>query len=256
MDKKTVKEIKEASELLDLKDYIDFIEKIKDDNRKSVQNIIKSLLKKIEKEKNEDIRLETMCEYEMDSRKKGYIYIGGIDEAGRGPLAGPVVAAVAIFDSETKIRGVNDSKKLSEKKRNELFDEIKEKALDFGIGIVDNDTVDDINILNATYEAMKRAVNCLKIKPDILLMDAVIIKDLDIEQISLIKGDQKSISIAAASILAKVTRDEIMYQYDLQYPEYDFKSNKGYGTAKHYESIEKCGITPIHRKSFLKNINY
>ena len=195
-----------------------------------------------------------MWEFESKYRNEGYKTICGVDEAGRGPLAGPVVASVVVFNKNTKIEGINDSKKLSEAKREELFDIIKEQALDYGIGIVNNDDIDKYNILNATYMAMKKALNCLKQKPDYLLVDATTIPGIDIPQNPIIKGDFKSISIAAASILAKVTRDSIMYQYDEIFPEYGFKSHKGYGTKEHYEAIEKYGITRIHRKSFLKNI--
>ena len=187
-------------------------------------------------------------------RLKGFNKICGIDEAGRGPLAGPVVAAVVVFKPGTKIEGINDSKKLSEAKRNELFDIIKNEALDYGIGIVQRDEIDEYNILNATYMAMKKAINCLKKSPDYLLVDAAHIPDIDIAQKAIIKGDSKSISIAAASILAKVTRDSLMYEYDKMYPEYGFSSHKGYGTDQHYQAIRQHGITPIHRKSFLKNI--
>ena len=159
-----------------------------------------------------------------------------------------------MFKPNTKIEGINDSKKLSEAKREELFDIIKEEALDYGIGIVNNEEIDKHNILNATYMAMKKALNCLKNIPDYLLIDAATIPGIDIHQKPIIKGDSKSISIAAASILAKVTRDNIMYQYDEIFPEYGFKSHKGYGTKEHYEAIEKYGITRIHRKSFLKNM--
>jgi ribonuclease HII len=159
-----------------------------------------------------------------------------------------------VFKPNTKIEGINDSKKLSEAKREELFDIIKEQALDYGIGIVNNNEIDEFNILNATYMAMKKAINCLKKSPDYLLIDAATIPGVDTPQKPIIKGDSKSISIAAASILAKVTRDSIMYQYDEMYPEYGFKSHKGYGTKEHYAAIENQGITPIHRKSFLKNM--
>ena len=192
--------------------------------------------------------------FENEGYQKGYTYIGGIDEAGRGPLAGPVVAAVVVFKPGTKIEGINDSKKLSEAKRDELFDIIKEQALDYGIGIVQKDEIDEYNILNATYMAMKKAINCLKKTPDYLLVDAAHVPDVNIDQKSIIKGDSKSISIAAASILAKVTRDSLMYEYDKMYPEYGFASHKGYGTDQHYKAIREHGITPIHRKSFLKNI--
>ena len=251
---KSVKEIKEIADSLEESQYIEFIEKLKGDDRKSVQKIAISMAKKLDKARAEEKRLETINTYENEGYSKGYTYIGGIDEAGRGPLAGPVVAAVVVFKPGTKIKYINDSKKLSEEKRNELFDIIKEEALDFGIGIVNNEEIDEYNILNATYMAMKKAINCLKKSPDYLLIDAVHIPGININQNPIVKGDAKSISIAAASILAKVTRDSIMYQYDDIYPEYGFAHHKGYGTSEHYKAIEEFGITPIHRKTFLKNI--
>lgn len=254
MKGKSVKEIKEIIESVKEDEYQKYIDILNQDDRKSVQNLAKSLSKKLEKIKKEEERLELINTFENEGYKNGYIYIGGVDEAGRGPLAGPVVASVVVFEKDTKIPYVNDSKKLSEAKREELFDIIKEKALDYGIGIVDNDEIDEYNILNATYMAMKKAINSLNKKPDYLLLDAVTIPDLDIKQFPIIKGDAKSISIAAASILAKVTRDRLMYKYDEIYPQYGFKHHKGYGTKEHYEAIENFGITPIHRKSFLKNV--
>ncbi len=189
--------------------------------------------------------------------------IGGIDEAGRGPLAGPVVAACVVLGENFDIVGIDDSKKLSPKKREELFEKITSKALAYGIGIEDNNVIDEINILQATMRAMKTAAleanRSLeeKVGKDgikLLLLDAVSLKDIDIRQESVIKGDAKSLSIAAASIIAKVTRDRIMTEYHEEYPYYGFDSNKGYGTKAHYEGINNHGITPIHRKTFLKNL--
>ncbi|MCC0691868.1 MULTISPECIES: ribonuclease HII [Clostridioides] len=254
MQNKSVREIKEIIETLEVEKYMQYIELLRVDDRKSVQSLAIKLAKKLDNIRREEERLETINIFENEGYNKGYLYIGGIDEAGRGPLAGPVVASVVVFKKNTKIEGVNDSKKLSEAKRDELFEVIKKEALDYGIGIVNNEEIDEFNILNATYMAMKKAINCLKQAPDYLLVDAATIPGIDIAQNPIVKGDSKSISIAAASILAKVTRDSIMYQYDRVYPEYGFKSHKGYGTKEHYEAIEKHGITPIHRKSFLKNI--
>ncbi|CEN26165.1 ribonuclease HII [[Clostridium] sordellii] len=254
MKEKSVKEINSIIENISTDEYLKYIDILKDDERKSVKNIAVKLAKKLDKMRAENERLEMINIFENEGYEKGFTYIGGIDEAGRGPLAGPVVAAVVVFKPGTKIEGINDSKKLSEAKRDELFDIIKEEALDYGIGIVQKDEIDEYNILNATYMAMKKAVNCLKQKPDYLLVDAAHIPDVDIEQKSIIKGDSKSISIAAASILAKVTRDSIMYEYDKMYPEYGFASHKGYGTDQHYKAIREHGITSIHRRSFLKNI--
>ena len=207
-------------------------------------------------------KLETMQEYERSLRVSGAKYVAGVDEVGRGPLAGPVVTACVILPEDFDVLGVDDSKKLSEKKREALYDVILEKAVAWGIGRADNHLIDEINILEATKVAMKEAVEkadrmlCEKTGEGIshILFDAMTIKDIETPQTSLIKGDAKSLSIAAASILAKVTRDREMVEYHQQYPDYAFDSNKGYGTKAHYEGIEKKGITPIHRKSFLKNI--
>lgn len=254
MKDKSVKDIKEIIENLEVDRYLEYIDILRSDERKSVQNIALKLAKRLDAIRKEEERLELINTFENEGYSNGYTYIGGIDEAGRGPRAGPVVAAVVVFKPGTKIAGINDSKKLSEAKRDELFNIIKAQALDYGIGIVNNEEIDEYNILNATYMAMKKAINCLKNTPDYLLIDAATIPGIEVAQKPIIKGDSKSISIAAASILAKVTRDSLMYQYDDIYPEYGFKGHKGYGTKEHYEAIEGNGITPIHRKSFLKNI--
>ncbi|MBR5315473.1 MAG: ribonuclease HII [Firmicutes bacterium] len=190
-------------------------------------------------------------------------FVAGVDEVGRGPLAGPVVTACVVLPEDFDVLGIDDSKKVSEKKREELFSQIIEKSLAYGIGIMDNNIIDEINILEATKAAMKEAVlnadAMLKAKQGegigFLLLDAVELKDVSIAQSSVIKGDAKSLSIAAASIVAKVTRDRMMVEYHEQYPYYAFDSNKGYGTKAHYEGIAEHGITPIHRKSFLKNLD-
>ena len=197
-------------------------------------------------------RLEEMSVYEKEYEKYGYVC--GIDEAGRGPLAGPVVAAAVILPKDEKILFVNDSKKLSEKKREALFEEIKTKAVSYGIGIVDEKTIDEMNILQATYEAMRIAVSKLNPEPDVCLNDAVTIPDLNRLQVPIIKGDAKSVSIAAASILAKVTRDRLMKGLAEDYPEYGFEKHKGYGTKAHMDAIRQHGPSPVHRKTFLKNI--
>lgn len=207
--------------------------------------------KKALKLAQEKERIENMCVYEKEY--EGFSYICGIDEAGRGPLAGPVVAGAVVLPKDCRILYVNDSKKLSEKKRDELFDVIKEEALSYGIGIVSPERIDEINILHATYEAMHEAVNKLSVKPDILLNDAVTIPGIDVKQIPIIKGDAKSLSIASASILAKVTRDRLMTEYDSLYPEYGFARHKGYGTKVHIEAIKEYGPCPIHRRTFIKN---
>lgn len=202
---------------------------------------------KLEKELN---RLEQMREYEK--LYQDYDFICGIDEAGRGPLAGPVAAGAVILPKDCRILYLNDSKKLSETRREELYLEIKEKALAYGVGIVNAGLIDEINILQATYEAMRQAVSLLSEKPDIFLNDAVIIPGIDSgKQVKIIKGDAKSVSIAAASVLAKVTRDHMMMEYDGIYPQYGFAKHKGYGTQDHMNAIREFGICPIHRRSFL-----
>ena len=199
----------------------------------------------------ERARLEQMREYEH--QYASYKAICGIDEAGRGPLAGTVVAGAVILVPDCEILYLNDSKKLSPKRREELFAEIQEKAVSWSVGIVDAGEIDRINILQATYEAMRKAIAGLKLVPDLLLNDAVVIPEVETEQVKIIKGDAKSVSIAAASILAKVTRDRMMEQYDSLYPEYGFAKHKGYGTAAHMAALQKHGLCPIHRKTFLKN---
>ena len=196
-------------------------------------------------------RLEKMKEYE--NAYSACSAICGIDEAGRGPLAGPVAAAAVILPRDCQILFLNDSKKLSEKKRGELFQEIKEKAVSYGIGIVSPERIDEINILQATYEAMRQAISQLSPSPDLLLNDAVTIPGVDIRQIPIVKGDAKSVSIAAASILAKVTRDEMMKEYDRIFPEYGFAKHKGYGTAAHIAAIREYGPCPIHRRTFIQH---
>lgn len=197
-------------------------------------------------------RTEEMKRYEKEYAQ--YAYICGIDEVGRGPLAGPVVAGAVILPKDCSLLYLNDSKKLSEKKREELYEKIMESAVAVGIGYNTPARIDEINILQATYEAMREALANLSVKPDLLLNDAVTIPKVDIKQVPIIKGDAKSISIAAASIVAKVTRDRLMVKYDEVYPGYGFASHKGYGTAMHMEAIRKYGPTPIHRKSFIKNL--
>lgn len=209
-------------------------------------------LKKAAKLEAEKQRIEAMREYE--EMYDTFSYICGIDEAGRGPLAGPVVAGAVVLPKGCRILYVNDSKKLSEKKREMLYDVILNEAVSVGVGIVSPERIDEINILNATYEAMREAINNLTVKPDILLNDAVTIPDVDIEQVPIIKGDAKSLSIASASIIAKVTRDRLMYHYDELYPEYGFAKHKGYGTKLHTDVLKEIGPCPIHRKTFITKI--
>ena len=199
-------------------------------------------------------RLEKLKEIEKDLYLKGFNKVCGIDEAGRGPLAGPVVVAAVVMRKDSFIEGVNDSKKVSEKKREKLYEEITSTALSWGVAIIDQKEIDDINILNATKKGLTEALMQLSEKPDIILVDALTgIDTLGIPYQSIIKGDAKSYSIAVASIIAKVTRDRIMRQWDEIYPEYGFEKHKGYGTKAHIEVIKRDGICPIHRKSFVKN---
>ena len=211
------------------------------------------MMRKISEEKLalERVRLEGMREFE--NKYSDLAYIAGIDEAGRGPLAGPVVAAAVILPKDIFLPFLNDSKKVTEKRRDVLFDEIKQNAIAYGIGIASNTLIDEINILQATYEAMREAIHALEKTPDVLLVDAVHIPDINIKQVGIVKGDAKSVNIAAASILAKVTRDRIMAEYDKIYPEYGFASNKGYGTATHIAALKEVGPCAIHRKSFIGN---
>ena len=206
-------------------------------------------------------KLQTMQVYERDLRAAGKRYIAGVDEVGRGPLAGPVVAACVILPEDFDVLGVDDSKKLSEKKREQLYDAILSEALAYGIGMRDNASIDEINILEATKEAMRYAIleaeQALRAKTgcgiDHILIDALTLSEVAIPQTGIVKGDGASLSIAAASILAKVTRDRMMIEYDSIYPGYAFAKNKGYGTKAHYEGLQAQGMTPIHRRSFLKN---
>ncbi len=202
----------------------------------------------------ERARIYEMLSYEREKRNEGYKYIAGVDEAGRGPLAGPVCAAAVILPDDVFIEGINDSKKLTEKRREELFDIIREKAIAYNICMVDEKRIDEINILNATYEAMNGAVNGLNVTPDYVLIDGNRIGGMTLPHETVVKGDAKSVSIAAASILAKVSRDRFITKMAQKYPEYGFEKHKGYGTAAHNEAILKYGPCPIHRRTFLKKL--
>ncbi len=230
---------------------MDLAQLLKDDSRKSVQALGNSMLRKLAKTQQLIEKFEKMNFFENEAKGYGFQLIAGIDEVGRGPLAGPVVAAAVILKPGVQILGLDDSKKLSEKTREQLYIEIQENALAIGVGQIENERIDEINILNASKEAMLIAVSLLGQAPDCLLIDAVEL-DTVIPQKSMFKGDQLSNSIAAASIIAKVERDRLMVQYDQTYPGYDFRSNKGYGTKKHYSGLEIEGLTPIHRRTFLK----
>ena len=240
-------ELKAASEnMLPL-----FIAEYEQDERRGVQTLVEQARRKLDKYKEELARIDKLKTYEREYAAYGAIC--GIDEVGRGPLAGPVVAGAVILPKDCDILYINDSKKLTEKKREELYHVIMEKAVAVGIGMAGPQRIDEINILQATYEAMREAVGKLAVKPDLLLNDAVTIPQIDIRQVPIIKGDAKSISIGAASIVAKVTRDRLMVEYDKVMPEYGFASNKGYGSAAHIEALKKYGPSPIHRKTFIKN---
>ena len=250
---KSISEIKAELENADKDTRESLLELCKKDTRKGVLKLVEKYEKQKAAMAEELECLKKMHEFE--DKYSEYEYIAGIDEAGRGPLAGPVVAASVILPKDCEILYLNDSKQLSAKRRDELFDEIKQKAIAYGIGIVSQGRIDDINILQATYEAMREAIGRMSEKqnPDLLLVDAVHIPDVDIKQVGIVKGDAKSVSIAAASILAKVTRDRFMVEMDKLYPEYGFASHKGYGSKSHIEAIKKYGASPIHRQTFIKN---
>ena len=228
-----------------------FITEYQTDERAGVIKLVAQAKKRLHDLQVEMERIEQLKVYEKKYDDCGYIC--GIDEVGRGPLAGPVVAGAVILPKDCKILYINDSKKLSAKKREELYDVIMEQAVAVGIGMASPQRIDEINILQATYEAMREAIQKLSVKPDILLNDAGTIPQVDIRQIPIIKGDAKSISIGAASIVAKVTRDRLMEEYAMVLPEYDFASNKGYGSAAHIAALKQYGPSPIHRSSFIKN---
>lgn len=249
---KKISQVKLEFMQADINGILALLDSYKEDDRSGVITICNQYRQRLEEYKKELVRLDDMKKYEK--KYNDYTYICGIDEVGRGPLAGPVVACAVILPKDCNILYINDSKKLTEKKREELYDEIIASAISFGVGSIPPAKIDEINILQATYEAMRQAVLNMNVKPDILLNDAVTIPDINIKQIPIIKGDAKSISIAAASIIAKVTRDRLMVAYDKIFPEYDFAANKGYGSPKHISAIKEFGLTPIHRRSFVKGI--
>lgn len=247
-----ISEIKEILKNTDMAHIRKTMEEFARDERSGVQRLLQQYERKAEKYEAELARIEAMRVYE--NKYPDAEYICGIDEVGRGPLAGPVVTCAVVLPKDCRILYVNDSKKLSEKKREELFDEIMEKAISVSVALESPQVIDDINILQATYQAMKKSIEGLTVCPDIVLADAVTIPGITPLQEAIIKGDAKSISIAAASIVAKVTRDRMMIEYDKLYPQYDFASNKGYGTEKHIQALKKFGATAIHRQSFLRNL--
>ena len=241
--------IKEKLQAASIEELPALFHSYEQDERAGVQAAIEKAKKRITAYEKELARCEVLKKYEKEYACYGHIC--GIDEVGRGPLAGPVVAGAVILPKDCDILYINDSKKLSEKKREELYDVIMEKAVAVGLGYSTSERIDEINILQATYEAMRQAIGALAVTPDILLNDAVTIPQVEIRQVPIIKGDAKSISIGAASIIAKVTRDRLMVQYDEIYPEYGFASNKGYGAQVHIEALKKYGPCPIHRKTFI-----
>ena len=253
MEGLSIGDIKRILNSTDITEIPSTIEKFKNDSRAGVKSLISAFDKKYKCYLDELERIKTISEYENYLYNKGVIYVAGIDEVGRGPLAGPVVTAIVILKKDCSILGINDSKKLSQSKREELYEKICEESIDYSVGIVSPEEIDEINILQATYKAMRKAIDGLKIKPNHILVDALTIPEVDLPQTGIIKGDEKSISIGAASIIAKVTRDRMMVEYDKVYPGYGFADNKGYGSAKHIEAIKKQGICPLHRKSFVKN---
>ena len=251
MTEKKIGEIREELRAVSDRELPSFIETYKADERGGVVKLVEQAGKRLEKLEAERARIENLKKYEKEYAEYGYIC--GIDEVGRGPLAGPVVAGAVILPKDCDILYINDSKKLTAAKREELYDIIMEKAVAVGIGMASPARIDEINILQATYEAMREAISKLSVKPELLLNDAVTIPGVDIRQVPIIKGDAKSISIGAASIVAKVTRDRMMAEYDIIMPEYGFASNKGYGSAEHIAALKKVGPSPIHRASFIKN---
>lgn len=244
----TIKEVKERLAMIDELDHPLFEELIYD-ARAGVQSAINKRKRELQKQVEEDLRLEKMLAYEKELYAQGVQLIAGVDEVGRGPLAGPVVAAAVILPENCKIPGLNDSKKIPKSKHQAIYQAVLDQALSIGIGVKDNRIIDQVNIYEATKLAMLEAIQELEPQPQHLLIDAMKL-DLPISQTSIIKGDANSLSIAAASIVAKVTRDQMMTAYDQDYPGYDFAQNAGYGTSKHLEGLEKQGVSPIHRRSF------
>ena len=244
----TIKEVKERLAMIDELDHPLFEELILD-GRAGVQAAISKRKRELQKQVDEDLRLEGMLAYEKELYTQGIDLIAGVDEVGRGPLAGPVVAAAVILPKACKIPGLNDSKKIPKSKHKAIYEAVLQNAIAIGIGVKDNHVIDQVNIYEATKLAMMEAIGQLEPQPQHLLIDAMKL-DLPIPQTSIIKGDANSLSIAAASIVAKVTRDQMMEEFDCEYPGYDFTQNAGYGTANHLAGLHKLGVTPIHRRSF------
>ena len=251
MDKK-IADIRSYLDSVDIDSLPNALVEFEADARVGVKKLLETYNKKYEKYCKEEERLESLHFYENLLYERGYSLLAGIDEVGRGPLAGPVVACAVILPKSTTIRGINDSKKLSESKRIELDAEIRQKAIAIGIGAVDQSIIDQINILQATYQAMRIAIQNLSTPPDSILIDAVTVPNIRIPQTAIVKGDEKSISIGAASIVAKVARDAMMVEYHEKYSQYSFDKNKGYGSNEHVQAIRQYGLCPLHRRSFTK----
>ncbi len=248
--KLTLKEVEQEIIGFEPSRALEYLNHIQDKYSLNVSRLIQKYTKMLKAIEQERARIQEMSIYEKDAFINGVNYVAGIDEAGRGPLAGPVVSAAVILPKDIFIENLKDSKKLSPNKREKIFDEIKQKAIAYGIGMVDEKFIDEINILNATKLAMKKAVKTLNPIPELLLIDAVYLGEINIKQKVITNGDNLSVSIAAASILAKVTRDRIMEELDLVYPHYGFGKHKGYGTKEHIDAIKKYGLCPVHRISF------
>ena len=251
---KTIQEIREEFEKASVEDYAELYARYQEDERKGVVQLIAKHRKIEEKLEQEKKRIYRMQEFERKYGHKGLLC--GVDDVGRGPLAGPVAAGAVILPPDCQILYLNDSKKLAPQKREELYSVIMDKAVAVGIGWAGPERIDEINILQAAYEAMRQAVENLQVKPQVLLNDAVTIPHIEIEQVPIVHGDARSLSIAAASVVAKVSRDRLMLEYDKEMPQYGFASHKGYGSAAHYKALRKYGPSPIHRKSFLRKFEH
>ena len=248
----SIQKIKEQLQAASIEELPEQIRLYEGDERSGVQKLLVSARKKIAAYEQEVLRTENLKQYEREYCAYGHIC--GIDEVGRGPLAGPVVAGAVILPKDCDLLYINDSKQLSAAMRENLYEKIMEKAVACAVGYATPERIDEINILQATYEAMREAIQKLQVTPGLLLNDAVTIPGVSIPQVPIIKGDAKSISIGAASIIAKVTRDRLMVEYDKVFPQYDFAGNKGYGSAAHIQALKKYGPTPIHRRSFIKEL--
>lgn len=253
MKKIKIGELKTIIEECDITQFNTLKESLKSDSRINIQLLLAKKQRQFDKEFKAQEEYNLRKVYENKLSKDNFSFIAGMDEVGRGPLAGPVYTAAVVMDLNKDIIGIRDSKKLSKEQREYLSEEIKQKCVGYSIGIATEEEIDSLNILGATKLAMKRAIEGLEIKPDYVLIDALKLEEVDIPQMAIIKGDDLSISIGAASIIAKVARDKFMDEISLKYPEYNFEKNKGYGTADHIEAIRKHGPCPIHRKSFIKN---